>query len=231
MVDLHEAGRQLREGHLGPATPVEELARRVSVRRRRRRVRRAFAALLVAAGLTTLAVRGDGQGSVSDVATHGPDSTPPTTVGPTVPALVGLDYAEAQARAASAGIGAPATRVLLALDVDAGQPLGVVTRTEPAAGEPVDAGQLVIYVSATIAEAVESNGASGAIYAVSSHGAYPPEGLVVGVATPGTNECDSYGESLQDVRFLRGELVGCFGYEFIWLDRLQDQQETTGRDG
>jgi hypothetical protein len=159
--------------------------------------------------------------------------------------VIGRDYRDAQRRLAPLG-----ARVLLALDRDGRQPVGMVTRTQPAVGEPVEPGaDLVVFVAwegprrdgppgleldisstlpqgRSVQESVARQRAGTGVWSTPT---FPPANVIAGIASADPDDrCAAVGDRWGAVRFLNGELVGCIGEEFVWLDSLDNARRPIG---
>ena len=189
-----------------------------------------FAAMLAVAGGVVVARQGT---SSNIIQTEAPASSTVTSATSTTTTanivlttmidVVGTDYRDAQQRLAASN-----ARVLLALE-EAQSDEGTVTRTTPAAGEPIR-GEIIVHVAwnrPPVATLPPSFPGLTSGMPVSSTNAFAPAGLVAGLAADPDPRCDREGlVPGVTIRFLHGELVGCVTGRpagvrlFVWLDQL-----------
>lgn len=152
---------------------------------------------------------------------------------PRVLDVVGRDYRDAATRLAPLG-----ARVLLALDPVPAEPTGTVTRTRPAAGEPVERGaELIVFVAwdgqqrlpprfdepvrpapgESVYETIARMRAGSAVHSIPT---FPPGELIAGIASATPDDrCAVVGDRYGTVRFVHDELVGCItNAGFVRLD-------------
>jgi hypothetical protein len=129
---------------------------------------------------------------------------------------------------------------LLALDPVPAEPTGTVTRTQPAAGEPVERGaELIVFIAwdgqqrlpprfdepvrpapgESVHETIARMRAGSTVFSIPM---FPPGELIAGMASATPDDrCAVAGDRYGTVRFVHDELVGCItNAGFVWLDAL-----------